>query len=118
VSTPEADLQTSRQKIEPRIPQRATDTELNPGPQPLIEREKGQAHFFELPVKPSQPAGRAALPASSDNRRRSQISIGRVDVQVNNVPAPAAEPAPRPARPSGYSNFLERRYLNRFSLKP
>ena len=116
VSTPQADSRIPRGIIERLTPQQGRDMEPIAA-RPLFEREKGEADFFELRAKPPQPAGRAALPAPSDNRRRSQISIGRVDVQVNNIPA-AAEPAPRPTRTPGYSNFLEARYLNRFSLKP
>jgi hypothetical protein len=91
--------------------------EVEPIPaQPLLNREKGEPQFFELRAKPPQAPSRPALPASPDNRRR-QISIGRIDVQVNNVPAPA-EPAARPARTPAQSNFMEGRYLNRFALKP
>jgi hypothetical protein len=117
VSTPQAELRAPRQKLEPRGPQSVSRVEPVSGPQPLFEHEKAEAHLFALPAKPPQPASRAALPGPSDSRRRSQISIGRIDVQVNNAPAPA-EPAPRPTSTRSYSNFMEARYLNRFSLKP
>ena len=59
------------------------------------------------------------LPLTSnvpDKRQRSQISIGKIDVQVNNLSAP--EPAKQePTSQSTRSNLLEGHYLNRFSLK-
>jgi hypothetical protein len=110
-------LPASRENREPQSRQRAREMESLPGLWALFEREPGEMHGLEFSAKPPQGATRPALPVASDSRRRSQISIGRVDVQVNNVP-PVAEPAPRPAGTSAYSNFLEARYLNRFSLKP
>src|SRR5271157_4163854 len=105
VSTAEVELRTPPSKIERLPAQRASERDATPA-QPMFDREKREAHLFELPAKPPQPATRPALPASSDRQRRSQISIGRIDVQVNTVPA-AAEAAPRPARTQAYSNFLE-----------
>jgi hypothetical protein len=118
VSTPQVKLRTPTEKLEPPSQQHARQMEEPyPGGQPLLKREIGETRYFELPVKPLHPADRSAPPASPDTRRRSQISIGRIDVQVNNVPA-APEPAARPKRMPPNSNFLEARYLNRFSLKP
>jgi hypothetical protein len=54
--------------------------------------------------------------STTDKRRRSQISIGRIDVQVNNLSAQAPT-SPLPARQPARSNFLEARYLDRFFLK-
>jgi hypothetical protein len=56
-------------------------------------------------LPPAQPA---------ESRRRAQISIGRIDVQVNNqAPQPAA---PQPSRAAARMNSLEQRYLGRFFI--
>ncbi len=111
-----ANLRAPAANIEPRSRQRAMETQPIRGPHPPLEREVGATHVFELPAKPPQAAARPALSALSESRRR-QISIGRIDVQVNNV-APVAEAEPRATRTRSHSTFLEARYLNRFSLKP
>jgi len=64
---------------------------------------------------PKQSAQRGVF-NTTDKRRRSQISIGRIDVQVNNL-SQRESAAPTPARQPVYSNFLEARYLDRFFLK-
>jgi hypothetical protein len=65
-----------------------------------------------LPVLPLNPAPIA--------RSESHITIGRVEVQVNNRwPQPPAALRPEPVRVSRpASALLEARYLDRFSLRP
>jgi hypothetical protein len=62
---------------------------------------------------------KAVLPTVSnsvDKRRQSKISIGRIDVQVNNQ-LPPQPTGPQAAKPSSSSNFLDTRYLSRFFLR-
>ena len=54
-------------------------------------------------------------PGPADSRRRNQISIGRIDVQVNNQAPPQPAEA-RPANVPARLNSLEQRYLGRFFL--
>jgi hypothetical protein len=68
------------------------------------------------------PAASAPIPAPrppSHGDSLNRITIGRVDVQVNNHPP---TPAPRPVAlakvHSSFADALEARYLNRFPLKP
>jgi hypothetical protein len=56
-------------------------------------------------------------PASSAQRRESLISIGRVEVQVNNHP-PRPAPPPRAKPGSATPLILESRFLGRFLLRP
>lgn len=72
---------------------------------------------LEIRTTPPQPVAALAVPGPAAGRRRSQISIGRIEVQVNNPPA-ESEAGPANIRPRVETNFLEARYLNRFSLKP
>lgn len=66
-----------------------------------------------IPARPAAPA--TAPPASA--KRQGRITIGQIDVQVNNhPPAPTTNPPP-PAR-SLTSDILEKRYLDRFPLRP
>lgn len=63
---------------------------------------------------------RATAPVVSnatDKPRRNQISIGRIDVQVNNQTAPPPV-RPQPTKQATHSNFLDARYLSRFFLRP
>jgi hypothetical protein len=55
--------------------------------------------------------------AATDRRRSSEVSIGRIDVQVNNTPA--QEPARAPVTSKAYhTSFLDTSYLGRFFLRP
>jgi hypothetical protein len=66
-----------------------------------------------LPVMPaSAPLGERSPAQPAESRRRTQISIGRIEVQVNNQ---ATQPAiPQPSRSAARMNSLEQRYLGRF----
>ena len=60
-------------------------------------------------VAPSVPSGFRV--------KQSRIRIGRIEVQVNNLPPPATVAQPRRSAVAVHSDFLEVRYLNRFSMK-
>jgi hypothetical protein len=69
-------------------------------------------------LSPAEPAVVAPQLVGSPPRKEARISIGRLDVQVNNHP-----PAPPPVRTAppvtgNAPDALERRYLDRFRLKP
>ena len=68
--------------------------------------------FPRLPVMPPNPA--------SSTRDESRITIGRIEVQVNNrLPQLPAASRPEPIRVSrSASALLEAHYLDRFSLRP
>jgi hypothetical protein len=75
---------------------------------PVSEIRRFQAEPASAPPGPRPPA----QPAES--RRRAQISIGRIDVQVNNqAPQPAT---PQPSRAAARMNSLEQHYLGRFFI--
>jgi hypothetical protein len=54
---------------------------------------------------------------ATDKPRRNQISIGRIDVQVNNQTAPQPVGL-QPTKQATHSNFFDARYLSRFFLRP
>ena len=65
-------------------------------------------------VSASTPQAMRSPAKAPESRRRTQLSIGRIEVQVNNqAPQPAP---PQPSRTSAGMNILEQRYLNRFFL--
>jgi hypothetical protein len=65
---------------------------------------------------PTQQAPLASVPVSSSGRQ-SRITIGQIDVQVNNhPPAPASAP-PSPGASPFSSDTWEGRFLSRFALK-
>jgi hypothetical protein len=63
---------------------------------------------------------RISLPArdSGPGEPQSRISIGRVEVQVNNQVAAHPANVVSPKAASSPMSFLEARYLTRFGLKP
>lgn len=63
---------------------------------------------------PRQAVPPKSMPAA---KKQGRISIGSIEVRVNNQTAPAKSAAPRPSPPV-HSDPFETRYLNRFSLKP
>jgi hypothetical protein len=56
----------------------------------------------------------AGSPRASQNR----LTIGRIEVRVNNVSRPVESKARGPVTSSLASDFLEESYLNRFAIKP
>jgi hypothetical protein len=83
-----------------------------------VERTPTPA-LLPLPaMSPAEPAVAAPQVVGPPPRKEARISIGRLDVQVNNHP-----PAPPPVRPAApmtnpAPDALERHYLDRFRLKP
>jgi hypothetical protein len=75
------------------------------------------AMAVELPiVRPSMPLPPPHVPRNTEPETR--ITIGRVDVQVNNQPlvSPHLRPAPKPG--SNQQDILRTRFLDRFTLRP
>src|SRR5271167_2329149 len=107
-TTPKVELPTSREQLEPSSRQRENEKTASPESRPVVDRQNRDAHSFEVRPTPPRQA-RPAVPGLTENQRRSQISIGRIDVQVNNLPA-IDSASPPPARPATHSNFLEVRY--------
>lgn len=78
-------------------------------------REKALPETRWLQASSTSPARSVRQPAPAEPRRKTQISIGRIDVQVNNQAPPQAasqETSRVPAR----MNSLDHRYLGRFFL--
>jgi len=87
----------------------------------LTPRRVAEKQITEVrPLEPQVTTSRQIMPPTisntTDKRRRSQISIGRIDVQVNSQPAP--QPPSPPTKLPISSNFLDARYLSRFFLRP
>jgi hypothetical protein len=75
---------------------------------PVTDFRRLQAVPANAPPGPRPPA------QSAESRRRAQISIGKIDVQVNNqAPQPAT---PLPSRAAARMNSLDQRYLGRFFI--
>jgi hypothetical protein len=83
-------------------------------PKPAVEKQIAETRRLE--ERATVPKQAQPTFSTTDKRRRSQISIGRIDVQVNNL-RPQASTSPLPARQPARSDFLETRYLDRFFLK-
>jgi hypothetical protein len=111
-------------RIEPRHVDRPTKLieETSVRATPPIEAKPAPAQrnpkIEPIRIKPKsseQPLTPAIAPERTESRK-SRITIGQVDVQVNNQrAAPATAPAPA-AGPR--TDFFEARYLNRFSMRP
>jgi hypothetical protein len=56
--------------------------------------------------------------ASKSGEPEARITIGRVEVQVNNQPSASPTPAPATKAGSGRQDNLQRRFLDRFTLRP
>ena len=108
---------TQRIEVKPSGPKKLNPTDTPPPPRVATEAEMvTETHLFEVQPKKSQ---RTTFPQISNayGKSHNQISIGKIDVQVHNLPSP--EPVnPAPTRQPIRSSFLEGHYLNRFSLKP
>jgi hypothetical protein len=111
---PSAKMQSAEEK--PLIGPEPTAKISQPVPKPLTEKPIVQTRRFEDWVSAPKQHAQRVVPGTVEKRRRSQISIGRIDVQVNNLP-PQESTVPAPGKQPGYSNFLEARYLDRFFLK-
>jgi hypothetical protein len=71
---------------------------------------------------PPQPAPIVRLPPAlsdaSAQRQMPRITVGRLEVLVNNHPPASAASPPAPRPPSNGTEPFERRYLDRFRLRP
>ncbi len=123
VEFPVADMNVTAEKppaLTPVKPKRAAAANADRKveiPTPL-ETPKWPIETHPLEVRASAPRQTNSPPVSNivDKRKQSKISIGRIDVQVNNQlpPQPAG---PQMAKPVASSNFLDTRYLSRFFLR-
>jgi hypothetical protein len=103
----------------PRVTRQESATAPTPVQPVPIPLEQSQASEMPRP-RPDhiQPANHAEPPRLVFPRKReSRISIGRVEVQVNNQPAAGPPPAPAVA-PASAGDSLSGRYLGRFALRP
>jgi len=66
---------------------------------------------------PIRPAPSASLPTAPMGRQ-SRITIGRIDVQVNNHPPALTSSPPPPMTHAFLPHGLETRFLNRFPMRP
>ena len=69
----------------------------------------------QLHVRPANAPEYLRHAPAAEARHRTQVSIGRIDVQVDNQ-APLPPATPQPARVPARMNSLEQRYLGRFFL--
>jgi hypothetical protein len=96
-----------------KLPGTRSERDLNAsaGMKPLTELPVTQ--ILRPPVgHPSESPGPRLSAQTPDSRRRSQVSIGRIDVQVNNEAPPPSTPAP--SRAGARMNSFQQRYLGRF----
>jgi len=68
-------------------------------------------------VQPTTSRKPTLISSAPDKDRRTRISIGRIDVQVNNQPSPLP-PSPQQAKKSSRANVPDDRYVSRFVLRP
>ncbi len=129
---PTADLVGVQHTAEPTRPA-VTDSESAPPAQsakvssPPVEAKETTAIALPRPVSESPrpmvaAVAAAPIPAATPvpnpaSKKQGRISIGSVEVRVNNQPAPAKTAPARPARPV-HSDPFGPRYLNRFAIKP
>jgi hypothetical protein len=96
-----------------RIPPGETHSTLTANHKGLTEKPILETR--RLQVSSTSPAQSARQPSPTELRRRSQISIGRIDVRVDNRAQPQATSPPQARVPARISS-LEQRYLGRFLL--
>jgi hypothetical protein len=86
----------------------------------VAERRADSAEGLDLPrprLERARPVDYAAPSLAAPRKRENRISIGRVEVQVNNRPSLVATPSPpRPTAAGG--DILAGQYLGRFALRP
>jgi hypothetical protein len=104
-------------EVKPSGPKKLNPTDTPPPPRVVTEGEMvTETYLFEVQPQKSQ---RTTLPqiSNASGKSHNRISIGKIDVQVHNLPSP--EPVNSvPTRQPIRSSFLEGHYLNRFFLKP
>jgi hypothetical protein len=132
-ATPPADVLSPRQPAAELIPVAVGESESTPptprttASAPIIEATESKALVPaqpkpESPIPVVAPLVSAPVPAATPVpnppiKKQGRISIGSVEVRVNNQPAPAKSVPARHLRPV-HSDPLGSRYLNRFALKP
>jgi hypothetical protein len=87
----------------------------------VAEQTRRNENTVSFKLTPTPPDNRMldGISMTSDPRgSQSRITIGRIEVQVNNVTRPVENKARAPVATSISSDFLEDRYLNRFPIKP
>jgi hypothetical protein len=114
---PVANIEEQHQAPEPVHTETASSDTT---PIPRVDRVDGPARFPAHAAEPSPPpAPPVHLPPVAGNATRqeqSRVSIGSLEVLVNNHPrVPAARPAPASSRNERLN--LEKRYLDRFRLR-
>jgi hypothetical protein len=82
---------------------------------PQVEKQTAETRPVEVRAAASRQTPLPSVRSTADKRRQSQISIGRIDVQVNNQPQ--LQPASPQAKMPPHSSFLDARYLSRFFLR-
>ena len=103
------------------VPVRAEAANSDAMPVPRVDRVDGPARFALQPAEPSPPpASPVHLPpvtGATSRQEQSRISIGSLEVLVNNHPRPTPV-RPAAAAPSRSESLnLEKRYLDRFRLR-
>jgi hypothetical protein len=79
----------------------------------------GDGHSLKfLPTEVRQTIVDKISATSNPSASHHRVTIGRIEVQVNNVSRPVENRARTAVTSSPGSDFLEERYLNRFSIKP
>jgi hypothetical protein len=99
----------SGQRVAERPPERAPKSESSAA---------ADARVIQALARPAAPPVPAMVVQERSNTRRSRISIGKVDVQVNNHRQQQTSFPARAAVSGARSDFLETRYLSRFPLRP
>jgi hypothetical protein len=93
---------------------RSSDALALPGT-PQIAAPIGQGG----PIVPTPSAGPVMPPnPAASTLREPRVTIGRIDVEVNNRPAPVAEAPPKRSSTIAGPSLLDTRYLTRFALRP
>jgi hypothetical protein len=73
-------------------------------------------HAAEPSPPPAPPVHLPPVTSNATRQEQSRVSIGSLEVLVNNQPrVPTARPAPAPSRSERLN--LEKRYLDRFRLR-
>ena len=118
--TPQPKQVVGNRADEHQAPVRTEAALTDAAPAPRVDRVDGPARFALQPAEPSPPpASPVHLPpvaASTSRPEQSRISIGSLEVLVNNHPrATPVQPAAAPSRSESLN--LEKRYLDRFRLR-
>jgi hypothetical protein len=107
---------TVNPEFQSRIAQAAD--KVTKGREQSVLPPQGLLKQVATPPMPSAQVSAPPLPPAHPTSRQVKLTIGRLDVQVNNrQPAPPTRRA-APAASSAATDGLEQRYVDRFRLKP